>query len=123
MQKPEDIDMVDRCKYACNGFWEIAKNEFSFKMQLLFFVLLNIVAWSLPLGFVHHAILSLSLFIPVIAEIFNSAVERAVDLVTSQYHPMAKYAKDAAAAGVLFSIILTAGIWIAVLLAGFHIIS
>ena len=37
----------------------------------------------------------------VAAELFNTAVEAAVDLQTSTFHPLAKRAKDAAAGGVL----------------------
>lgn len=33
-------------------------------------------------------------------ELMNTAVERAVDLVTTKYHPLAKQAKDIAAAAV-----------------------
>jgi undecaprenol kinase len=35
------------------------------------------------------------------AELFNTAVEKAIDLVSPTYHPLAKQAKDLSAAGVL----------------------
>lgn len=34
-------------------------------------------------------------------ELVNTAIERAVDLVTGEFHPLAKAAKDIAAAAVL----------------------
>mgnify|MGYP000903626666 FL=1 len=39
----------------------------------------------------------------VIAEMFNTAIENTVDLVTDKYHYLAKIAKDVAAGGVLIS--------------------
>lgn len=40
-------------------------------------------------------------------EVMNSAIERVVDLVTSDYHPLAKQAKDLAAGAVLIYAALT----------------
>ena len=43
-------------------------------------------------------------------ELVNSAIERVVDLVTTEYHPLAKQAKDIAAGAVfvyaIFSVIV-----------------
>jgi diacylglycerol kinase (ATP) len=44
-----------------------------------------------------------SIIMVVTAELFNTAVEAVVDLVTSDYHPLAKIAKDVAAAAVLLT--------------------
>ncbi|WP_423336632.1 diacylglycerol kinase family protein [Neobacillus sp. 19] len=41
-------------------------------------------------------------------ELLNSAVERVVDLVTAEYHPLAKQAKDLAAGAVLVYAALSA---------------
>ena len=105
--------------YALAGLADITKNESSFKLQILLFVVMNLVAWCLPLAFHLQVILSLSLFIPIIAEVVNSAIERVVDLVTLDYHELAKRAKDAGAALVFLSLLLTGLIWSAVLYLGF----
>jgi diacylglycerol kinase (ATP) len=108
--------------YAMEGFVEITKHESSFKLQLVLFVVMNIVSWMLPICFFNSAVLSLSLFIPIIAEVTNSAIERVVDLVTVEHHIMAKRAKDAGATLVLLSLILTGLIWIVILLDAFKIV-
>ena len=36
----------------------------------------------------------------LVAELFNTAIEAVVDMVTEEYHPLAKVAKDTAAAAV-----------------------
>jgi len=39
-------------------------------------------------------------------EMINTALEHAVDLVTREYHPLAKAAKDVAAAAVMLAVVL-----------------
>ena len=108
--------------YALEGFIDITKNESSFKLQLLMFIVMSIVAWSLPISFGYASILFLSLFVPIMAEVANSSIERVVDLVTSDYHILAKKAKDAGATLVLLSLIFTALIWVSVLVVAFKLI-
>lgn len=43
----------------------------------------------------------------LVLEMLNSAIERVVDLVTNQFHPLAKQAKDIAAGAVLIYAILS----------------
>ena len=108
--------------YALEGFIDIVKNETSFKWQLLMLFCMGIIAWNLPISFSHASILFLSLFIPVLAEVANSAIERVVDLVTQDYHILAKQAKDVGATMVLLSLIITTLIWISVLLVAFELV-
>ena len=118
LNKPK-YTLFKNTTYALSGLVDITKNESSFKLQILLFVVLNVVAWLLPLAFHLKAILSLSLFIPIMAEVTNSSIERVVDLVTLEYHELAKRAKDAGATLVFLSLVLTGAIWAAVLYIGF----
>ena len=108
--------------YAVEGLIDIIKNETSFKWQMLMLFVMGIVSWILPISFGYSSILFLSLFIPVLAEVANSALERVVDLVTMDYHILAKQAKDAGATLVLLSLIVTILIWISVLLIAFDLV-
>jgi len=108
--------------YALEGFVDIIKNETSFKWQLLMLFVLGTLAWILPISFVHSSILFLSLFIPVLAEVANSALERVVDLVTTDYHILAKQAKDAGATLVLLSLMVMVMIWASVLAVAFELV-
>lgn len=98
-------------RYALNGMVEVTQNEPSFRLQILLFLAGMVIAWSLPISFIHSSVLAVSLFIPVIAEVINSAIERTVDLVTFDHHELAKRAKDAGAALVFFSLAMLALIW------------
>ncbi len=118
LNKPK-YSLYKNGRYAVEGFIELVQNESSFKLQVLMFVVLTVVAWLLPITFVYKAILSLSLFIPIMAEVANSSIARVVDLVTTEYHILAKRAKDAGATLVFLSLFLTGGIWLSVLALAF----
>ncbi len=121
LNKPKH-NLFKNGKYALEGLSDILKNETSFKWQLLLLFGGLVVAWMLPVAFVYSAVLSLSLFIPLLAEIINSAIERVVDLVTQDYHILAKNAKDAGAAIVLVSLVWTLLIWVATLCVAFGVV-
>ena len=105
--------------YAVEGFIDIVKNETSFKWQLLMLFTFGVIAWYLPISFAYSSLLFVSLFIPLLAEIVNSAIERVVDLVTQDYHILAKQAKDAGASLVFVSFIVTVLIWCLTLVIAF----
>ena len=108
--------------YAVEGFIDIVKNETSFKWQLLMLFVMGVTAWILPISFSYASILFLSLFIPILAEVANSAIERVVDLVTQDYHILAKQAKDVGATMVLLSLIVTTLIWLSTLAVAFALV-
>jgi len=121
LNKPK-YTLFKNTTYALAGLKDIVQHESSFKLQILLFVVMSIVAWNLPITFVQASILSLSLFIPIMAEITNSAIERGVDLVTLEYHELAKRAKDAGAALVFVSLVFTGAIWMSVLAVAFKLV-
>ena len=109
-------------RYAVEGFVDIVKNETSFKWQLFMLVVMGTVAWVLPVGFAYSSVMFLSLFIPILAEVANSAIERVVDLVTQDYHILAKQAKDVGATMVLLSLLVTTLIWLSTLAVAFELV-
>ena len=108
--------------YALEGLLDIIKNETSFKWQIFMLTVLGLVAWNLPITFTQSSILFISIFIPILAEVANSAIERVVDLVTSDYHVLAKQAKDVGATLVILSLVVMSLIWIAVLIVAFELL-
>ncbi len=113
MNKP-GYSIIKNFFYAIEGLKESFKNERAFQIETVAFVVLGIILWLLPLSLLSKVILQTSLFLPLIAELFNSAIERCVDLACQKKHPLAKFAKDAAAAAVLLTLLFTAGIWVGV---------
>jgi diacylglycerol kinase (ATP) len=75
--------------------------------------MISLVLILFDFGFLYisKAIIFLSMFIPIIAEVINSAIERVVDLVTLEYHDMAKRAKDMGSLIVFMSFVFMICIW------------
>lgn len=59
----------------------------------------------LHLGRVEWGMLFITIFLVLVAETINTAIEKTVDLITAEYHPLARRAKDMAAGAVLLSAI------------------
>jgi diacylglycerol kinase (ATP) len=101
--------------YAIEGFFEVFRHETSFKIEVCLSLVVWIALFFVPMPLTAKAILGLSMLFILIAELANSAIERTVDLVTKERHTLAKHAKDAGAAMVLFTVIFTIVVWIVTL--------
>ena len=73
------------------------------------------LAFWLGLSARDWAVLALTIGVVLAAEMANTAVEAVVDLVSPTPHPLAKVAKDTAAAGVLLAAIAAAVVGLVVL--------
>jgi len=97
-------------KYAFEGVLTLLKEK-AFLIEITFIIPLLISLFFLNLTSLQKSIMALSLFIILIAEALNTAVEYVVDLVTNDWHELAKKAKDTASAAVFFSILQAVFIW------------
>ena len=101
--------------YAMAGVLAMLKNEVAFRIELAIILPALVISLFLPVSVETHLILVGVLFLIIIAECLNSAIEACVDLITSEFHEKAKIAKDCASAGVFFSVILALATWAFVL--------
>jgi len=97
--------------YAAAGMKEVLKSEKSFKTQLLVIVSIGVVLPFIPLSTVTKLILFASTWLVLLVEAINSAIERVVDLVTQEYHPLAGQAKDIGAFAVGLALWIVMMIW------------
>jgi diacylglycerol kinase (ATP) len=98
-------------QYAIEGFWAAVRHEPSFREDLIFVAILTPFAVILPVNAVSTAVMIASLFLIVIAELLNSAIEWTIDDISLEKRPFAKRAKDMGSAAVLLASLLTAGLW------------
>jgi len=98
--------------YAISGFFEVVKNETAFKIELVIFILLTIFLFNSRISTDNRLIMLSCFFLVIIVELLNSAIERCVDLITEDFHELAKAAKDAAAGAVMFANFITFIVWI-----------
>jgi diacylglycerol kinase (ATP) len=111
MHNKPKFNLFTNVGYAMDGMIEVLRSENSFKMQLVVITLIGLTLPFVPMETLSKLILFISTLPILIAEAFNSAIERVVDLVTKEYHPLAKQAKDIGAFGVFLAFLLTVGIW------------
>ena len=114
--KSENFNLFRNFKNSCNGLREVTANETPMRLEVYLLGIVGIGLIFFPMPLIYKLILFTSMLLPILAELLNSAVERSVDLVTGDYHELAKHAKDAASAAVLVAFIITGLIWVIVLL-------
>jgi diacylglycerol kinase len=107
----KNYHLLKNASYAIEGLLTLLK-ERAFQLELLFIVPLLILLFFLDLTSIQKSIMTASLILILIVEALNTAVENVVDLVTQEWHELAKKAKDTASAAVFLSILQAAVIWI-----------
>ena len=89
--------------YAFAGIGHGLRTQANLRSQVLFTGGVVLAGLILRLSTIEWAILVVTMMIVLSAELFNTAVEAAVDRAGSETHTLSKIAKDAAAGAVLIS--------------------
>ncbi|MEG9861314.1 MAG: diacylglycerol kinase [Parvularculales bacterium] len=103
--------------HALDGLKEVFTHETSFRQEVLLAgVSIPLVFW-LEVDTVATALMIGSIFLILIAELANSAIESVVDRISLEQHALSKRAKDTGSAMVLVSFINAMFVW-GIILAG-----
>lgn len=106
-----------RTIWSWHGVSDAWRNEHSFRSWVWANLVSAALALALPLGTAERMVI-LALGILVMAlELVNTAIERAVDHVSTEDHPLAKQAKDAGSAGVAVAAIAAGVAWLVALVS------
>jgi len=98
--------------YAWSGLVHAVRTQRNVRVHLAIAVIVIGVGIALRVTAVEFAMLLVAITSVFVAEMFNTIVEACVDLATSEYHPLAKTAKDMAAGAVLLNAMLSVAIGI-----------
>ena len=93
----------DSFRYAFVGVSTVFKEERNMRFHVFSTIMVIIVSFLLSLSLQEWLWMLLVSFLVLVMEIWNTVIENTIDLVTPDYHPLAKKAKDMAAAAVLFT--------------------
>lgn len=97
--------LLASASYAFSGIYFCLRTQRNMRIHVVAgFSAMGLGVW-LALPLLHLAIVSIVASLVVTMEMMNTAIENAVDLATHRRHPLAKIAKDVAAAAVLVSAI------------------
>ena len=102
--------------YAFRGIGVTIKEEKNVKIHLLAIIVVIVMGIIYKISKIEWMICILLFGLVISSELINTAIENAVDLVTTEENKLAKIAKDAAAGAVLvnsiMSVIIAGIIWI-----------
>ena len=104
--------------YSFAGLHGAFTGEAAFRQEVWLAIPLVLIALFLPMNSLTgagRAMLISSVFLVLIAELANSAIEAVVDRVSLAQHPLSKRAKDIGSAAVLLALVNVVLVWSCVL--------
>ena len=103
--KWKNRNFIKSVKCTLDGIWYAIKNERNIKIQLCFALMAVICGFVFRISFIEWCTIVFAIFFVLASEMFNTAIEKAVDLCTEEYSEIAKIAKDVSGGAVLLSAI------------------
>lgn len=116
MRNQPKYQFFKNLSYAVKGFKDIIKTETSFKIELIISMIILPPLLFIDIDFIYKIFMFMSYMCVIVAEVINSAIERCVDLVTTEFNEMAGKAKDVGSLIVLISIIQCLIIWFSIII-------
>lgn len=90
--------IISSFKNSRNGLKAAYKNEQSMYIHLVCTIILLLFSFLLEISMTQWLIIIAIIGLTLVVELLNTAIESTVDLVTKEFHPLAKIAKDTASA-------------------------
>lgn len=100
------IKIMKRFRYAFEGLYALFKKDYKFLIHVLIALIVIICGFIFQLTAIEWMFIIIAIGLVSAFEAMNTALEYVVDLVTSDYHALAKHAKDVAAASVLITALI-----------------
>ena len=93
--------LINSFKYAIEGIISSFKTERNMKIHVLAMIVVIALGLFFKLNKVEWCFIIIAIASVISAELFNTAIETVVDMVSTERNPKAKLAKDIAAGAVL----------------------
>lgn len=101
MEKKKKRTFIDSVRDCLNGCTFVMLGEDNFKREIGLAILALILSYVLDISRIEFIIVIIVIALVIVCEIFNTAIEKTVDLCTREYNELAKIAKDVSAFAVL----------------------
>lgn len=92
---------ISSVRDCLNGFSYIISSEHNFKREIALGILALVLSAVLKVSKIEFIIILLVIALVIVSEVFNTAIEKVVDLYTKDYNEIARIAKDVSALAVL----------------------
>jgi diacylglycerol kinase (ATP) len=103
--------LINAFKYSLAGLQAAFHNEDAFRLELLSACVLVPTAFYLEADMLSRALMIFCVFLLLIVELINSAIEAAVDRISLDDHLLAKRAKDIGSAAVFITTLNLVVVW------------
>lgn len=101
--------------YSIKGLCAAWRHEAAFRQEVVIAVIAIVIAYYLETDAISRIFLIGSVWLVLVAEIINSAIEAIVDRIGPDLHPLSGRAKDLGSAAVTLTIILAVFVWVTLL--------
>lgn len=95
--------LISSFNYAVTGILMAMKTEKNLRLQYITAIAVLFFSLFFDFSRLEFMILLFAVTLVVVTEMINTSIEKTIDLVTRDYHPLAKIAKDVAAGAVLIA--------------------
>lgn len=99
--KQEYKKLINSFKYAIEGFISSFKTERNMKIHVLAMIIVIALGIFFKLNTIEWCFIAIAIATVISGELFNTAIETVVDMISPEKNPKAKLVKDIAAAAVL----------------------
>lgn len=106
-------------RFSVQGLQHAWKGEAAFRFEIFCALFLMPTAILLNVSSIERIALVGSVFLVLIVELLNSAIEAAIDRISEERHPMSGKAKDMGSAAVFLALILFLFTWLTILWGAF----
>ena len=97
--------LLDSFNYAIDGIIHALRTQRNMRIHFLATIVVLTACFIFQVSIIEIIALSICIAMVISAELFNTAIESAIDLTANYYHPLAKIAKNTAAGAVLVTAI------------------
>ncbi|MCF7521367.1 diacylglycerol kinase [Neisseria sp. ZJ106] len=104
--------IINAFGYSIDGLAAAFRHESAFRQLVCLHTVLITLCLLLDFGPATRILLIMASFVSLITELFNTAIEAAVDHTSTAKHELAKRAKDAGSAAQLLALVLLGIVWL-----------
>ena len=105
------FSLVKAFRYSIQGLVKGMMQERAITQETILCVILFIISWKIADNKLELIVLNIPLFIMLIVEYINTAIEKTVDRISLEQHVLSGYIKDLASAAFFISMLLMMFIW------------
>ncbi|WP_438864585.1 diacylglycerol kinase [Neptunicella sp.] len=119
MEKPNGTGLGRVFKAAqcsLDGIGYAFRHEAAFRQELLLCLIMIPLAFWITHKPLELVVLIVPLLMLLVVECINSAIEAAIDRISTEIHPLSKQAKDLGSAAVFFTMLIILVCWLAVII-------